>query len=122
MDFKKLVLLACLCTNVAKGQQVFEPKIISLNSVNNTYSVPSDSILKLEGVGFTCPVYSHRDVLKINSKEIVLREHYYNLHGGTNSQSQSVWTMKMPIWIPEGTIIEHSNHADLVLFGILLPK
>ena len=119
MVFKNLFFLATFFFAQNAHSQSYTAIIIK--SSPTTYTVPAGYNLKIESIGYSCSFESHTDQITIAGEIIKLRQHLRQISGGTNSQSESVWEIKTPFWVPSGTVIELNNHASLQLYGLLVP-
>lgn len=107
------------------GQQLpFKPVIIELNSTTAGYTVPNDSILKVETIGVEY-FGDCSDFIKINGIHMAIRESW-----GNNGFSQE---LKYPFWLPSSTLIEFGNDGYLwcqqqrgtvkiLIFALLFPE
>lgn len=112
-----LLVLTCSITS-AKAQQVFKPVIIDLVVGSNSYTVPTDSILKVESIGLRTtlsPNISGGWRFSINSKPIWIR-----YPGNGNLEH------KTPFWLPENTVISlpvnNNQYGEFQIYGLLFPK
>jgi|LauGreDrversion4_2_1035121.scaffolds.fasta_scaffold363155_1 hypothetical protein len=94
---------------------------VVIKSTPNSYTVPVGYNLKIESVGYSCDMQEHTDQILIDGQVVKLRQHIKNESGSTNSQSQSVWEIHLPIWLPSGSIIGLNNHSSIQIFGLLIP-
>lgn len=112
-----LLILICSITSV-KAQQVFKPVIIDLVLGSNSYTVPTDSILKVESIGLRTtlnPNISGGWRFSINSKPIWIR------YPGSDYLEH-----KTPFWLPENTVISlpvnNNTYGEFQIYGLLFPK
>ena len=119
-----ITILLCSITSL-KAQQVFKPVIIDLIVGSSSYTVPSDSILKVESIGIRntqlvasgSSAYNYK-ALKINGKSI-----YIHHAGGS---SGLYYEHKTPFWLPENTVIalpvNNNTYGEYQIYGLLFPK
>lgn len=121
MDFKILTICIFVLTFNAQAQQIFTPKIIELNSSSPTYTVPSDSILKIESIAFASSSATTswglstawKPTIKISGSYILLWFH------------DQTGVIKYPFWLPAGETISwdvYCGFPDYRVFGLLMPK
>lgn len=115
---KKIITIVILLSSITsvKAQQVFKPVIIDLEVGNSSYTVPSDSILKVESIGYrtsTLPDGNGGKRISINNKPIWIRYNTYRGH-------------KVPFWLPENTVIalptNSNQYGEYQIYGLLFPK
>ena len=95
------------------AQQSFKPVVFEITPNSSTYTVPNDSILKVESIGIIYPTsttISSGLQVKINNQPITF------LRGG-------VGVLKFPFWLPSGSDIgPYGNNISVQVYGLLFPK
>jgi hypothetical protein len=115
MDFKIISFFVIMaCASDLSAQQSFTPIVFELTSTSPTYTVPNDSILKVESIGIIYPTnmwLSTGNFIVINNQTITWLE-----------DGQVV--LKFPFWLPSGsTIAPYGNaYEKYQVYGLLFPK
>lgn len=132
MDSKKLLFTLCLMfvAFICEAQQSFRPIIIDLSS-SQSYTVPNDSILKIESIGIVrLPAYnagvpwnssSPPPNIRINGKLVAIFVSVSDNSFGTQILTD---VLKFPFWVPNGTLLQFDGSIphELQVYGLLMPK
>lgn len=106
MNNRFLWLFVFCITNTALKSQSFEPIIVSINSTDTSYTVPSGYSLKIESIAYDPSAIRNINNgfdevgVNINGEYTLLYWRYY----GTHERE-----LKTPFWLPEGSKITRSN-------------
>jgi hypothetical protein len=119
MVSKRFIFVTLILISGKVFSQSYIPIVIK--STPATYIVPTGYNLKVESIGYSCDMTQHSDGITIDGQVVILRQHTRQVNGSTNSQSESVWEIKLPLWLPSGSTIGLNNHASLQLYGLLIP-
>lgn len=116
MDFK-IFSLFVLMTSAFKmsAQQSFKPVVFELSATATsvtTYTVPNDSILKVESIGLIYPTStssSSGQQVKINNQPITFIK-------------AGIAVLKFPFWLPSGSELEPYSNGSYQVYGLLFPE
>lgn len=112
------IVIALASITGLRAQQVFKPVIIDLVVGSHTYTVPTDSILKVESIGYRTSNFIHLSDwrLTINGKTIWISDQFNNSH----------FEHKVPFWLPSNTVLSLPNNSSQYgtyqIYGLLFPE
>jgi hypothetical protein len=117
MVSKRFIFVTLIFISGKLFSQSYIPIVIK--STPATYIVPIGYNLKVESIGYSCDMSQHSDEITIDGQVVKLRQHRKEI--SNDGQSESVWEIKLPLWLPSGSTIGLNNHASLQLYGLLIP-
>jgi hypothetical protein len=124
---------------ICEAQQSFRPIIIDLSS-SQSYTVPNDSILKIESIGIVRLQTNHPNNYKagvpwgndpsnsnfppnirINGKLVAI---FVNVSDNSFGTQILTDVLKFPFWVPNGTLLQFDGSIahELQVYGLLMPK